>query len=247
MLNSYIAPILNDYFPNVFSGICLLCQTVTHRQFDLCHACEKELPYLNQACIKCALPLPVNSTQKICGACLQQKNAPKHHVMSPFIYQFPIDRLIMSLKFKKDLAIATVLGQLMAQKMQQFYRNRALPAYIIPVPLHPKRLRERGFNQSLELARPISQHLSIPIDSHSCLRVKHTAPQMRLPATDRASNVRNAFAISKHFNADRVCIIDDVLTTGYTAMALSTALIKAGVHSIDIWCCARASSQEVSS
>jgi len=114
------------------------------------------------------------------------------------------------------------------------------PDVIIPVPLHVSRLRDRGYNQALELARPIANRLNIPIDYQSCVRIRETAAQADLPAKLRRSNVKGAFQIHK-LDAEYVAIIDDVMTTGYTVAELSRQARNAGVKKIDIWTCARAS------
>jgi ComF family protein len=128
----------------------------------------------------------------------------------------------------------------MAKRMKKVYQTLSLPRVIIPVPLHAKRLKERGFNQALELSKPISRALKIPIDHWSCTRVLPTLPQTNLSRSQRKKNVRHVFKVATTLHAHHVCLVDDVLTTGYTALSLSKALFKAGVQSIDVWCCARA-------
>jgi ComF family protein len=119
------------------------------------------------------------------------------------------------------------------------YHNQPLPSLIIPVPLHPKRLRERGFNQALEIAKPISKKLKIPIDKKSCYRIRHTAAQSGLSQSDRLKNLANAFEMKKPLIAKHIALIDDVMTTGQTLMELANLLYKNGVEKIDIWCCAK--------
>lgn len=114
------------------------------------------------------------------------------------------------------------------------------PSYIIPVPLHRKRLRVRGFNQALELARPVAKALNIPIELHACQRIKHTLAQAELKQSQRKKNLKNAFATCKTWQVDHVVIIDDVVTTGSTINALKTVLYQAGVKKVDTWCLARA-------
>ncbi|WP_054775018.1 ComF family protein [Methylogaea oryzae] len=108
------------------------------------------------------------------------------------------------------------------------------------MPLHPKRYTERGFNQSLELARLLSQRLGIPLDARHCRRIRTTPPQSRLTALQRRRNLRGAFHIKGAIQADHIAILDDIVTTGATVGALARALRQAGVKRIDIWCCARA-------
>lgn len=167
-----------------------------------------------------------------------------HQAQALFHYRAPVDGFITRLKFKHDLAIAQVLGSLMAEKMRVAYREGPVPEFILPVPLHAKRLIERGFNQSLELARPVSQRLGIALDYTSCQRIHSTLPQAGLSAQARARNVEGAFAIRKNFKARHVCLIDDVMTTGHTLSVISEVLYQQGVKRIDIWCGARAGLEE---
>lgn len=120
-----------------------------------------------------------------------------------------------------------------------------MPQIIIPIPLHPRRLRQRGFNQALEIAKPIAKKFHVPLDTAHCQRVRYTEAQTQIPAEHRGSNVKNAFVVDKKFfcgensNISHVAIMDDVVTTGHTVNELSRALRKAGVKTIDVWCCAR--------
>jgi ComF family protein len=156
-------------------------------------------------------------------------------------YLPPITKLIMELKFHHKLVNAEILGQLMAQTLQKrWYYNKSLPDVIIPVPLHTQRLQERGFNQALEIARPISDRLQIPLDTLSCQRARHTTAQATLVAEQRHQNVKNAFVIHQDFTGRTIALLDDVITTGQTVAELSKTLKKAGAKRIDIWAIARA-------
>jgi ComF family protein len=194
---------------NLFTGTCILCGLPSHRKQDLCKACEADLPWQN------------NNTTVI------------------FHYQEPIDRLITGLKFANKLIYAKILGELMATKLKKHYQNKKLPELIIPIPLHKQRLRERGYNQALELARPIAKQLKIPLDFNSCIRTKNTAAQTLIPAKQRAQNLKNAFIINKKISAKYIAIIDDVTTTGNTINELSRILYQANINKVDIWCCAK--------
>ncbi len=178
--------------------------------------------------------------QLLCGQCLRY--APSYDTtLALWPYQPPVTRLISALKFKRQLKYANLLGQLLAEYLWQCHlQGYCLPEVIIPVPLHVARLRARGFNQSLEIARPIAKALHIAIDVDSCQRIRATLAQSSLPAKQRKRNMRNAFAIVKAIAVKHVAIIDDVVTTGHTVNELSKQLRKAGVQRIDIWCCARA-------
>jgi ComF family protein len=176
--------------------------------------------------------------QPACGECL--KNPPYYDkTIAMFRYQSPVDKLILGIKFHNQLLYAKLLGELFAEHLLNFYTTNSFPQIIIPVPLHNKRLRERGFNQALELAKPIAKKIKIPIDTRHCHRIRATETQSLIPAKQRRNNMKNAFAIDKNFAVDYVAIIDDVMTTGDTVNELSKVLRKVGVTKIDIWCCAR--------
>lgn len=117
-----------------------------------------------------------------------------------------------------------------------------MPECIIPVPLHRRRLRQRGFNQALEIAKPLAKKLQLPVDFKTCIRTKHTRPQSELSAKKRQQNIKNAFTLKKPITAKHVAIVDDVMTTGNTVTELSALLRNNGVTTIEIWCCARAAS-----
>ena len=217
---------------------CILCSEETGRKLDLCIDCEKHLPWLKNVCIYCAAPLPFK-TESCCGACLK-KPLPFHKICIIFSYTQIIKKLITALKFQKRLIYAHILGSLLAEQISLQYQKDNLPDLIIPVPLHRKRLYQRGFNQAMEIARPISKRLNIPIDYKGCTRVRHTAAQSQLAANQRSTNVKNAFAVQEYLSfKQHIALLDDVMTTGHTLTELSRALYCTGVKRIDVWCCAR--------
>ena len=220
---------------------CILCSITVDRHIDLCAACENDLPRLTTVCSICAIPLVIKDSQSIiCGHCLQQPPA-FFAVTALFHYQPPIDNFITGLKFQQQLLYARLLGELLSGRLQQKYQCQSLPELIIPVPLHAARLRERGFNQALEIARPIAKKLKIPIDISRCERVRMTAAQSLLPAEERQVNIKNAFKVKLPFDAKYVAVVDDVITTGHTVNELSKVLKQAGVQRIDVWSVARTS------
>jgi ComF family protein len=154
-----------------------------------------------------------------------------------FFYTYPVNVLIKAAKFNNNLTILSVLGELMAESL---VIKPPLPEVLIPVPLHPKRLRKRGYNQSLELAKSISQINKIPFAYQACQRIKNTPPQVSLSKNERLINLKKAFKVNQlkqHWR--HVAIIDDVITTGTTVKELAVELRQAGIQRIDVWCCAR--------
>jgi ComF family protein len=211
-------------------GDCLLCGSPTKE--GLCCACEQELPRVKTACDLCAIPLPLGG---ICGAC-QQDPPPFDSALATFRYQSPISDLIIALKFHGRLSVTRPLGRLFAKTLSESVVTR--PDAIIPVPLHPTRLRERGYNQALELARPISRELGIPLMPELCIRRRITVSQANLKLDERRRNVRGAFLAKGHAPL-RVAVVDDVITTGSTADAMAKTLRLAGADHVQIWALAR--------
>ncbi len=216
---------------------CIICNDKTNRELDLCIECERSLPWLKNVCIYCAAPLGF-ITQSPCGACLK-KPLPFHKLCILFSYTGIIKKFITGLKFQQRLIYAHILGILLAEKISSQYHNEKLPDIIIPIPLHKSRLYKRGFNQAIELARPISKKLNIPIEYKRCKRKVNTSAQSKLPANQRANNVKNAFVAHQDLASQHIALLDDVMTTGHTLIEMSRALYDVGVKRIDVWCCAR--------
>ena len=213
---------------------------------DLCAGCANELPYIGPACSCCALPLPgagdvhgQETPTYLCGKCQQQRPL-FNRTRAVFHYQAPVDGLILELKFSGSLHHARLLGQLMAGRLEVLIGDER-PDLLLPVPLHRRRLRERGYNQSLELARHIGRGLGLPVWADAGERRRDTASQSSLPARDRGRNMRDAFTTRRSLQGQYVAIIDDVMTTGSTVAELSAALLHAGARRVDVWVCARAS------
>jgi ComF family protein len=112
------------------------------------------------------------------------------------------------------------------------------PECLIPIPMHPKKLKQRGFNQAAILAKSLARRLKIPYDLNSCQKIINTDPQASMDGEKRQTNVRGTFSV-KPLPYQHVTLIDDLLTTGSTANELARVLKKSGVQRVDIWCCAR--------
>lgn len=220
---------------------CLLCREPGAEGRDLCGACAARLPWNRAACPRCALPLaaagPLAGTQApVCGECLRRA-PPLDAVSATFIYGFPLDRLLPRLKFHGDLASGRLLAAAMAASCARMPRPDAL----LPLPLARARLRRRGYDQALELARPLARRLSIPLLDRALVRRRDTAPQSTLDAAARRRNLRGAFAVPAGTTLPaHVALVDDVMTTGATLHAAARALRRAGVARVDAWVCARA-------
>jgi len=181
--------------------------------------------------------LPPGIDTLLCGACLRRP--PAFDAATALLhYRAPADYLIQRLKFSGELAVASLLADLLADKIAA--RTAPLPDLLIPVPLHPTRLRTRGFNQATELTRPLGRRLAVPVDHRLCQRDRPTEPQSLTPLRQRRRNLHGAFSMrSKQPVNSHVAIIDDVLTTGHTADELARVLRCAGVVQVEVWVIAR--------
>lgn len=150
-------------------------------------------------------------------------------------YQFPLDALVSALKYGERLALAPVLGQLLADHVAA----DASPDLIVPMPLAPLRMRTRGFNQALELARALPRRWLDRIATDVLQRRRDTAPQASLPLPERGANVRDAFVARRPFDGLDVVIVDDVMTTGATLHEAAAALKRAGAARVRGWILAR--------
>ncbi|MEO8747141.1 MAG: double zinc ribbon domain-containing protein, partial [Rhodanobacter sp.] len=169
---------------------CLLCGSSGAHGMDLCANCAAEMPRNPCCCARCALPLPAPTS--LCGRC--QRQAPAWDAAwAPFRYGWPLDRLETRCKFAGDLAAGRVLATL----WQREPCTIALPQALLAVPLHAGRLRKRGFNQALELAKPLAQAFGLPLQAQALRRVCATNAQSELDAMARRRNVRGAFALAR--------------------------------------------------
>jgi ComF family protein len=227
-------PILNDWTKiaqHLLPGLCLLCGTPATKG-NLCQGCRDDLPYLpRDRCPRCAAPSHAGA---VCGACLQ--NPPEFDLaLAPCAYAHPLDRAIQSFKFASNLAAAPMLADLMLTEI----RATTLPDLIVPMPLSRERLRERGFNQSLEIARIIAVEIGVVLDPEVCRRIQHGAAQSALAWDERAKNIRGAFVCVDDLHGRSVAVVDDVLTTGSTLNEIARVLRKRGATQVIGWIAAR--------
>jgi len=185
---------------------------------DLCLACQASLP-------AAAVPL-----------C--EPAGPLRCLFAPFAYGCPIDHLVQGLKYRARLANARVLGTLLAVRVDVLALHERVDV-IVPVPLHPARFAERGFNQSIEIARPLARRLRLPLEPALVSRLRPTAPQVGLHLSDRSRNLLGAFA-AHGLRGRRVALVDDVTTSGSTLQEIAGALLRAGATAVDGWCVTQA-------
>jgi ComF family protein len=233
MTNPLLAGLLDRLFPPT----CVLCGAPGDGVLDLCRGCHADLPHNRHACPRCAIPLPEGQAAgTLCGPC-QRRPPPFAASHAAFRYEDPVPTLIGGAKFRARLDLVRLLGQSLALAL--LAQGAECPGLIVPVPLHPRRLRGRGYNQALELARAVSAVLDIPIDAAGSVRTAYTNPQVGLADRERRRNVRGAFAVLRPPAARHVAILDDVVTTGSTVAELARVLLAAGVERVDVWAVAR--------
>lgn len=213
---------------------CLLCGAPGEQGMDLCCACARDLPRNRRCCARCALPLPVAAER--CGECLRRE-PPWDAAWAPFRYGWPLDRLETRFKFGENLAAGRTLAALW--RLEPAPPER--PGLIVPVPLHRARLRRRGYNQALELARPLAAALGIACRHDVLRRERDTSAQTELDRATRRRNVRGAFRVRDGIALPpHVALLDDVMTTGTTLAECARVLRRAGVKRVDVWALARA-------
>jgi ComF family protein len=213
---------------------CLLCTAPTSARV-VCEQCHAQLPRLAPVhCPQCALPTPHGD---LCGACLAAPPA-FTSVTAAYAYAWPLAALIQQFKYAGNLALARLLAESICASITP-------PVdLIIPMPLAPARLRARGFNQALELARYASTTKHTPFAAAACRRVLDGAPQAMLPWRQRAKNIRGAFVCDANLTGMRVAVVDDVITTGATLHELARTLRKAGALEVHGWMVARTLRQD---
>jgi ComF family protein len=214
----------------LFGGSCFLCRGGA--QHVLCDRCNADLPRLPPLlCPRCALASPEGA---ICGRCLAR--APQFDAtVAALGYAFPADALVHALKFRGELALAPFLGALLLERLPALREVDC----VIPVPLSRRGLRERGYNQAVEIARPIAAAVRAPLELALCERVRDTAAQSELPWSERERNVRGAFAVKRPLGGATVAVVDDVMTTGATLDEIAAALKRAGAGRVVNWVLAR--------
>ena len=223
-----------------FERRCVLCSQVLHSpllsgvsgSFPFCPACFDALPRKERGhCPLCGEPAPwSNLNPCLCGRCLE-KLPPWENFIFHGLYEGRLRELLLTLKFKGNIQFGYALGTLLANHP---LLSPGLVDMIIPVPLHHSRLVQRGYNQSLEIARPLAPYLAAPLSPHSLTRVKATAPQSGLSLQKRRDNIKDAFSASPEVRAKRILLVDDTLTTGATLDAAATSLLQSGAAGISI-------------
>lgn len=221
---------------HVLGERCALCGAIAN---GLCDGCLGELPRIGAGCGICAVPLPGAPRPDLTCAACQSRRPSFERTVAALRYTSPTDKLIASLKYRQGLELARPLAQCLVTELDRKRRPlTAWPDQLVPVPMPPDRLRQRGFNQAAEIARVVGRELGIAVAASVAARTGAAETQRGLSRTARRGNVRNAF-VARQTTAPHVAIVDDVMTTGATAEALSRALIAAGASKVEVWVVAR--------
>lgn len=205
---------------------------------DLCPACYAILPLNSNACRGCAIPLPTMQPDLLCGRCLVR---PPRYQLSFCAYQYgyPMQHLIRHLKYHASLSHAQVLGSLLGDYLLERHTG-AWPDCFVPIPLHPARYRNRGYNQVIELGKYVQRKLQLEMRTDLVIRARNTVEQAGLSRRERRLNLRRAFVAKAEALPKHIAVLDDVITTGSTVNELSRVLKAAGAERIEIWGLARA-------
>ncbi len=219
---------------------------------QVCYLCGQQSDHSAPICKQCLTYLPLHQASKSCSRCGAKliKNACGCHITLPYLsyvkpvfnYEYPIIQLIHSAKYRDNL----VMLRLLSEQMQKHIHFLDKPDCLIPVPSHPKKLKQRGYNQAVEMAKVISSYTNIPMLNYLCQCVKNIPPQASLnDIKARQKNVKGAFKVFPHKLSNKikhVVIIDDIVTTGSTANEIAGELLLSltSVKKVGVWCCAKA-------
>lgn len=211
---------------------CILCGVYHKNQEAVCNLCASLLSPINFACNCCRLPLPDN-TFLLCGNCIKQPPS-FDTVLCNYYFDDIFRYLLHKYKYEKALFLRYFFVKKMLEALPSNYSSQCL----VPIPLHPLRLRERGFNQAVELAKLLALSINKPVNLNLCSKNKFTHSQTKLNRKERIQNLKNTFT-TKPTSFEHITLIDDLVTTGATAQAIANEFKKQGVKRVDIWCIAR--------
>jgi len=215
------------------SRVCILCNHYHLGYEAVCINCHEYLTPIPSACLSCAEPLPMSDFMT-CGTCIKKKPF-VDYTFAPYRFEDPLRSLLHEFKYRHGLYLISFLAQLILKNLPE---KAMQTECLIPVPMHTKRLRIRGFNQAAEIAKFVGNALNIPCEMNLCQKIIHTKPQAGLSAADRKKNLSNVFQVTSS-EYTKITLIDDLLTTGNTVNELAKAFKQQGVTHVAVWCCAR--------
>lgn len=225
-------PFMKRCIARVFPPHCIICFTDLAAGKGICDLCKHFLPRPINVCPVCDLKMPHTT---LCGRC-RNRRPDFEQVVAAFRYQPPLVARIHDIKFSGKIELLESAGFCLANEVER--RNRQAD-YLVPVPLHHQRLKERGFDQATELARIVARQLGLPMLNRMLFRQRPTAPQTTLSVKERSDNLRGAFATTRKLDGQRIALIDDVMTTGATCHHAARCLRRAGADHVEVWILAR--------
>ncbi len=217
-------------------SICALCNQYHQGLETICKTCTELFIPLGFTCRICAIPLP-DDKFLVCGQCIRKKPL-FDRVFASYRFEEPLRTLLHEFKYREGLYLNSFIANLMLRTPPDLNNTQCL----VPVPMHPGRLRDRGYNQANELAKYLAVRLKMPYEPLLCKKIRNTAPQAGLNGKQRQQNLRGSFTTNTS-PYHHITLVDDLLTTGSTANELAGTLKKQGIVQVDVWCCARAISE----
>jgi len=221
---------------------CIVCESESESY--ICSYCLPSLPFLNHYCEKCGLPLnkekDLNEKKEILCVFCENHISDFNKFITVFNYKEPVRSLIKEFKYYNNILYQKVLGDLLFDKILSKYPNNFFPEVIIPIPSYKGKLKARGYNQAIELARYLSKKLNVPLDSNYIIKTKETLSQVGLDREARLQNLKESFCIRESKDYKHIAIVDDVVTTGATIINVKN-IINSDTNNaiIDVWCLAK--------
>lgn len=216
---------------------CRFCASSLSPEFSnigACQLCIADLPWNSPCCSRCAEPL--NVANALCARC--QKKPPQFdQIVAPLKLITPVNQLVYGMKYHAQFSSVQFLAHILAGEIQA--RRQEKPDLLIPVPLYKRRLRKRGYNQSLLLAKKLSDALHIPLEADAVIRVKESKDLIGQTAAQRRKQLKGVFQARREFTGQNICVVDDVVTSTATANEMAKICKKAGATTVTVWACAR--------
>lgn len=232
-----IKPLLSGLLDLFFPRNCILC-----RRYDpatasdpLCPACFQKVRFNHPPfCLKCSRPLPAFSVEGLCRDCLDFHPA-FDYAWAATLYAGPVEQLLPRYKFHNTTSLRKTFSGLIRTFLDR-YELRIDADIIVPLPLHPTRLRERGYNQAALIAEALAQSIGIPLVTSGIERTRHTSRQSELGRKERFTNIKSAFRITRpnYFEGRHVLLVDDLITTGATVSEAALALKSAKANRVGV-------------
>ncbi len=238
-LAAWLMQAANELLDLLLPPACPLCSSLLPPgpATVFCPSCHREIPPLpTPCCSRCALPFATAGGQNhLCAGCLAEKTPAFSRVQAAGLYDGLLRRAVQRFKYSGAIGLDHPLGALLASRI-----DPGPAQLLVPVPLHPSRLRQRSYNQSLLLARCLGRQVGLPVAADLLHRIRATPSQQGLPAAVRRRNLQGAFALCEAPGPRNILLIDDVMTTGSTARECTRTLLAGGALRVDVAVVARA-------